>query len=323
MITFIVIATFLSVTFCGIAMYFWYYRRFLSEGFRISQRLDQVNDSQFGLTGDVPFVVRETEFSRIPVLNRLLEKTRISRTLQKMLEQADLPPTVGPLFILMIIWAMLGVLIGVKTHHTMLGILAGFGLGLVPVLFLKMRVNMRLKSFSRAFPDAIDMMIGALRAGHAFSKALQLVAMEAPEPVGSEFRKTFEEHNLGRPIKECLIHLSERIPSADLKLFVTAVMLQRETGGNLTEILEKISYTIRERFKLTGQIQVYTAQGRLSAWVLSSLPIMFLLIISAINPSYLQPLFTEQAGRYMLLTGAVLQVVGVITIRKIVRLNFE
>ncbi len=323
MITFIVIATFLSVTFCGIAMYFWYYRRFLSEGFRISQRLEQVNDSQFGLTGDVPFVVRETEFSRIPVLNRLLEKTRISRTLQKMLEQADLPPTVGPLFILMIIWAMLGVLIGVKTHHTMLGILAGFGLGLVPVLFLKMRVNMRLKSFSRAFPDAIDMMIGALRAGHAFSKALQLVAMEAPEPVGSEFRKTFEEHNLGRPIKECLIHLSERIPSADLKLFVTAVMLQRETGGNLTEILEKISYTIRERFKLTGQIQVYTAQGRLSAWVLSSLPIMFLLIISAINPSYLQPLFTEQAGRYMLLTGAVLQVVGVITIRKIVRLNFE
>lgn len=323
MITFIVIATFLSVTFCGIAMYFWYYRRFLSEGFRISQRLEQVNDSQFGLSGDVPFVVRETEFSRIPVLNRLLEKTRISRTLQKMLEQADLPPTVGPLFILMIIWAMLGVLIGVKTHHTMLGILAGFGLGLVPVLFLKMRVNMRLKSFSRAFPDAIDMMIGALRAGHAFSKALQLVAMEAPEPVGSEFRKTFEEHNLGRPIKECLIHLSERIPSADLKLFVTAVMLQRETGGNLTEILEKISYTIRERFKLTGQIQVYTAQGRLSAWVLSSLPIMFLLIISAINPSYLQPLFTEQAGRYMLLTGAVLQVVGVITIRKIVRLNFE
>jgi len=323
MITFIVIATFLSVTFCGIAMYFWYYRRFLSEGFRISQRLDQVNDSQFGLSGDVPFVVRETEFSRIPVLNRLLEKTRISRTLQKMLEQADLPPTVGPLFILMIIWAMLGVLIGVKTHHTMLGILAGFGLGLVPVLFLKMRVNMRLKSFSRAFPDAIDMMIGALRAGHAFSKALQLVAMEAPEPVGSEFRKTFEEHNLGRPIKECLIHLSERIPSADLKLFVTAVMLQRETGGNLTEILEKISYTIRERFKLTGQIQVYTAQGRLSAWVLSSLPIMFLLIISAINPSYLQPLFTEQAGRYMLLTGAVLQIIGVITVRKIVRLNFE
>ncbi len=323
MITFIVIATFLSVTFCGIAMYFWYYRRFLSEGFRISQRLEQVNDSQFGLSGEVPFVVRETEFSRIPVLNRLLEKTRISKTLQKMLEQADLPPTVGPLFILMIIWAMLGVLIGVKTHHTMLGILAGIGLGLAPVLFLKMRVNMRLKSFSRAFPDAIDMMIGALRAGHAFSKALQLVAMEAPEPVGSEFRKTFEEHNLGRPIKECLIHLSERIPSADLKLFVTAVMLQRETGGNLTEILEKISYTIRERFKLTGQIQVYTAQGRLSAWVLSSLPIMFLLIISAINPSYLQPLFTEQAGRYMLLTGAVLQVVGVITIRKIVRLNFE
>jgi tight adherence protein B len=323
MIIFIVVATFLSVTFCGIAMYFWYYRRFLSEGFRISKRLENVNDSLLGLSPDIPFVVRETEFSRIPFLNRLLEKTKLSRQLQKMLEQADLPPTVGPLLLMMIIWALIGVLLGARSQHVFIGVLAGLGLSLVPVFFVKMRITIRLRSFSRAFPDAIDMMIGALRAGHAFSKALQLVAMEAPEPVGGEFRKTFEEHNLGRPIKECLIHLSERVESSELKLFVTAVLLQRETGGNLTEILEKISYTIRERFKLAGQMQVYTAQGRLSAWVLSSLPIMFIVIISAINPSYLKPLFNEPVGRYMLLTGAVLQVIGVVAIRRIVRLKFD
>jgi tight adherence protein B len=174
MIIFIVVATFLSVTFCGIAMYFWYYRRFLSEGFRISKRLENVNDSLVGLSPDMPFVVRETEFSRIPFLNRLLERTKFSRRLQTMLEQADLPPTVGPLFIMMVIWAMIGILLGARSHHIFIGILAGLGLSLVPVLFVKMRIGIRLKSFSRAFPDAIDMMIGALRAGHAFSKALQL-----------------------------------------------------------------------------------------------------------------------------------------------------
>ncbi len=323
MISFIVAATFFSVSFCGVAVYFWYYQRFLSEGYRISHRIDSVSELRAAKGATATFVVRQVEYSQIPLLNRVLEKVRFSFALQKMMERADMPPKVGTVLIVMTILATLGFLFGLTTRRIGLGIGLGLVLAYLPVLFISMRVGRRLQSFGREFPDAIDMMTGALRAGHAFSKALQLVAMEAPDPVGTEFRRTFEEHNLGRPIKECLLHLTERVNSPDLKLFVTAVLLQRETGGNLTEILEKISYTIRERFKLMGQIQVYTAQGRMSAWILGSLPAVFLFLISSINPGYLQPMFTESSGHYMLITAGLFQIVGVFMIRKIVHLDFN
>ena len=158
-----------------------------------------------------------------------------------------------------------------------------------------MKRNTRVKSFIREFPDAIEMMISALKAGHAFTQSMQMVGIEAPDPVGIEFKKTFEEHNLGRDLRESLLNLTERVPSLDLKLFVTAILLQRETGGNLTEILENISHTIRERFKLIGQMKIYTAQGRMSGLIIGSLPIVFVLIMSVLNPDYLKPLIQENA----------------------------
>lgn len=323
MISFIVAATFFSVSFTGIALYFWFYQRFLSSGYQIGNRIETFEENQKAKRTAVPFVIRDVKMSRIPLLNRVLEKVSLSKKIQKILVQADMEPRVGQGLILLAVLFMLGVLIGLQLQHPALGLLLGTALCFFPIAVVIMRVNRRMRSFGREFPDAIDMMTGALRAGHAFSKAMQLVAMEAPDPVGAEFSKTFEEHNLGRPLKECLINFAERVPSPDLKLFVTAVLLQRETGGNLTEILEKISYTIRERFKLMGQIQVYTAQGRLSAWILGLLPVVFLLLISSLNPNYLKPLFTEKIGHYMLLVGGTLQVLGFLIIRKIVRLNFD
>ncbi|NLP10487.1 type II secretion system F family protein [bacterium] len=323
MISFIVAATFFSVSFTGIALYFWFYQRFLSSGYQIGNRIEAFEETQKTKRAAAPFVIRDVKMSRIPLLNRVLEKVSLSKKIQKILVQADMEPRVGQGLILMAVLFMLGVLIGLQMQHPALGLVLGTASCLLMASLVIMRINRRMKSFSREFPDAIDMMTGALRAGHAFSKAMQLVAMEAPDPVGAEFNKTFEEHNLGRPLKECLVHFAERVPSPDLKLFVTAVLLQRETGGNLTEILEKISYTIRERFKLMGQIQVYTAQGRLSAWILGLLPIVFLLLISSLNPDYLKPLFTEKVGHYMLLLGGALQILGFLIIRKIVRLNFD
>ncbi|MBN2200792.1 type II secretion system F family protein, partial [bacterium] len=172
-------------------------------------------------------------------------------------------------------------------------------------------------------PDTIDMMTSAIRAGHAFNQAMQLVGDEAPDPVGVEFKRTFEQHNLGLNMREALMNLTGRVDSLDLRLFVTSVLLQRETGGNLTEILEKISYTIRERFKLIGQIRTYTAQGRMSAWIVGTLPIAFVLIISTLNPGYLKPLVQDRLGQMFIGLSAFLQVAGFIIIRKVVQIKFQ
>src|SRR4030042_6530483 len=180
-----------------------------------------------------------------------------------------------------------------------------------------MKGTKRLKAFIREFPDALDMMTSAIRAGHALNQSLQLVGTEAPDPVGIEFKKTFEQYNLGLTLHDALYNLTERMNSLDLKLFVTAVLLQRETGGNLTEILETIGSTIRERFKLIGQIRTYTAQGRMSAWILGLLPIFFVLIISMLNPTYLQPLFKDPLGHFLIGIATFLQILGFVIIQKI------
>jgi tight adherence protein B len=178
-----------------------------------------------------------------------------------------------------------------------------------------------LNSFDREFPDAIDMMSAAIRSGHAFNRAIQLVGEEAPDPVGTEFKRIFDEYGLGLPIKEALTNLAHRIDSTALKIFITAVLLQKETGGNLTEILEKISITIRERFKLAGQIKIYSAQSRLSAWVIGGLPAGFLLIVSFINPDYIDPLFEDSLGHSFLIAAVLLQLMGFLFIKKIVHIK--
>jgi tight adherence protein B len=166
-------------------------------------------------------------------------------------------------------------------------------------------------------------MRNAIRSGFGVVKALQLVAQEGPDPIGVEFRKTFEEINLGVSLRDALLNLSNRIDSVDLKLFVTAVLIQRESGGNLNEILEKISTTTRERFKLAGQIKVFTAQARFSGYILGLLPFGFGTMVFFINPDYILTLFQEPAGNLLLGISIVLQVVGFMTIRKIMKIKLQ
>ena len=198
-----------------------------------------------------------------------------------------------------------------------------FGSASIPLINIIVQRKKRLNAFIREFPDALDMMTSALKAGHALNQALQLVGNEAPDPVGIEFKRAFEQYNLGLNIREALLNMTERIESLDLKLFITAILLQRETGGNLTEILENIGYTIRERFKLIGQIRTFTAQGRMSAGILGTLPAIFLAIISVLNPGYLQPLFKDPLGHYFIVLAVVLQVIGFIIIKKIVQIKYQ
>jgi tight adherence protein B len=230
---------------------------------------------------------------------------------------------VGHLILLVVILAVTGLLAGLKMNNAILKLVLPFVFGALPLLHVRVQQAKRLKAFIRAFPDTIDMMTSAIRAGHAFNQAMQLVGDEAPDPVGVEFKRTFEQHNLGLNLREALLNLAERVDSLDLRLFITAILLQRETGGNLTEILEKISYTIRERFKLIGQIKTYTAQGRMSAWIVGSLPIGFMLIISGLNPGYLKPLFENKLGHVLIAASALLQITGFFIIRKIIRIRYQ
>ncbi len=272
---------------------------------------------------EMPFVLRDERLSDISLLNRFLHQLNISVKLRRVLEQANSTLTVGTVLLLSLTLGALGLLMTMKMQELLPRIILGAALAALPFGYILYRRSRRQRAFIRAFPDALDMMTSSLRAGHALSKALQMVAIEAPDPVCEEFRKTFEENNLGLPLRDALLHLTQRVSSLDLKLFVTAVLLQRETGGNLAEILEKISYTIRERFKLMGQIRTYTAQGRMTLWVLGSLPMVALLALEMINPDYLDPMLKERSGRMLLAVGFCLQLIGFMVIRRIIRIKFQ
>jgi tight adherence protein B len=171
------------------------------------------------------------------------------------------------------------------------------------------------------FPEAIDTLARAVRAGHAFTTALEMIANELSEPVASEFRKLFEEQKFGLPVRDALVNFTERVPLVDVKFFVTAVMLQRETGGNLAEILDNLSYVIRERFKILRQVRVHTAQGRLTMMLLMGLPPIIVVSMLVMNPSFIRPLFDDPIGHILIVVGLTLQTVGYFVIRRIIQIQ--
>jgi len=191
----------------------------------------------------------------------------------------------------------------------------------VPVLVLMRKRTLRLRKFEEQFPEALDLLSRAIKAGHAFTTAMGMVAEEAAEPIGPEFKKTFDEQNFGLALKDALNNLATRIPLLDVRFFATAVLIQRETGGNLSEILDNLAYVVRERFKILRQVRVYTAHGRLTGYVLLGLPAALALALMFINPEHMNLLFTERMGRIMLMGTAVMQTVGYLWIRKIVTIE--
>jgi tight adherence protein B len=189
---------------------------------------------------------------------------------------------------------------------------------LVPVLYVKHRQKARLRAFESQFPEAIDLMSRAIRAGHPLSAGIRMVAEEAPEPTAGEFRQLFEEQRFGLPFEDALLGLADRNALVDVRILVTAVLIQREAGGNLAEILDKIAQTVRARFTIRRQLRVYTAQGRLSGYVLAALPIVVALAIFAIDRSYASMLVTEPLGRAMVIVAVVMQILGYLWIRRII-----
>ena len=188
-----------------------------------------------------------------------------------------------------------------------------------PVAMRKRTV--RLRRFEEQFPEALDLLSRAIKAGHAFQTAMGMVADEGAEPMGPEFRKAFEEQNYGLPLKDALNNMAIRMPLIDVRFFATAVLIQRETGGNLSEILDNLAYVVRERFKILRQVRVYTAHGRMTGYVLLALPAFLAIALMFINPEHMNLLFTERAGKMMVAATVILQTIGYLWIRKIVTIE--
>lgn len=267
--------------------------------------------------------VRKQElFSALPTMNRLLLKLEIAPRLRQLLYQADLRWTAGTL-ILMSLTAFVipAYLVHWRTGSIVFGLLVGIILGSAPILFVLFKRNKRFGKFEQQLPEALDLMVNAMRAGHSLNSALDLVAHEMTDPLGGEFRICFDEQNYGLELKTAMNNLVTRVPIQDLKMVVTAILIQKESGGNLAEVLDKVAYVIRERFRLKRQVRVHTAQGRLTGWILTFLPMILGLALYLINPKGISLLWKTKLGIDLLYAAGVFNIIGGLIIRKIVNME--
>jgi tight adherence protein B len=258
----------------------------------------------------------------LPSLDRMAGGSARGSAIVRWMEQSGVKASFSAILLVAVaIGALLGFIGGLVTRASWgmaLGGVVGFA---IPFVYLRIKRTSRLRSFEEQFPEALDLISRALKAGHAFATGLKMVADEMPEPVGPEFRKTFDEQNFGLPLKDALENLTFRIPNIDVRFFSTAVLIQRETGGNLSEILENLAHVVRERFKILRQVRVYTAHGRLTGYVLLALPAVLGVALSFINPDHMNMLFREQVGHILLLVALVMQTAGFLWIKQVVKIE--
>jgi tight adherence protein B len=294
----------------------------------LRERLAAVQEAAARTPNEELALLRDEMLSKIPALDTLLRRSSRISNLQPFLEQANLKIRAGNILVLCIVSALalagVGYLAAGSLPPNQALLFAAVGLvlgGFLPYSYASYRRTKRFQKFEEMFPEAIDTLARAVRAGHAFTTALELIANELSEPVASEFRKLFEEQKFGLPVRDALMNLAERMPLVDVKFFVTAVMLQRETGGNLAEILDNLSYVIRERFKIMRQVRVYTAQGRLTMMLLMGLPPVIVVTMLLTSPAFIHPLFADPIGHVLVVAGIVLQTFGYFVIRKIIQIQ--
>jgi tight adherence protein B len=266
----------------------------------------------------------QQRLSELPLLERLLgHAMRVSGPLQRMLNQSGLSWTVGTLVLLSGTAALLAYLL---TAYYLRAPLVGIPLGLVaayfPFAYVRYQRKRRLIQFEEQFPEAIDLLARALRAGHAFTTALEMAATELSAPVGAEFRLMYDRQNFGMPVPDTLRDFAERVPMIDAKFFATAVLTQRESGGNLSEVLDNLSSVIRERFKVKRQVRVISAHGRMTGWVLAAMPPCLALALFMLNPKHMMILVNDPLGVQMIAVAITLQVLGTVIIRKLVNIEY-
>lgn len=309
----------IAAVFLIVAFYFFVSRDTDAYRKRIDERLKQLVQERGGASQREMQLLKDELLSTVPLFHRTLIRFQVFNQLQNTLRQADLTITVYRFVIYSLIGGFVaGLILFFFTRSLMaMFIMAVIGMA-APFFWVSAKRRRRFNTFLGQLPDALELMVRSLQAGHSFSSALQMVATEMPDPIAREFAKTYEEQNLGLNIKSALENLIERVPILDLKLCVTAVLIQREIGGNLSEVLRNISHTIRERFRIQGEIRTKSAQARLSGYIVSALPFFLFFWINIVNPAYMKTLYDHPNGVYILGAGVVMQVVGWLIIRKIV-----
>src|SRR5215470_11864254 len=319
--TLIFILTFLIIG--GLVFGVWIFAGTNAEQEKIRKRMTAVHRAERrGEVSQNLLLVRDEMLSSVPMLHRFLLKWSWSSRLQDYILQAGMRTKAAKILLLTAV-------IGIGAYLTsnffyrkaIISIPLAIGAATLPILVVAVKRKKRLRRFEERFPEALDLLGRAVRAGHAFTTGLEMISKECSEPLAGEFRTAFEEQNFGLPLRDALLNLSDRVPIIDVKFFVTALMIQKETGGNLAEILDGLARVIRERFRIYRDVQVRTAQGRLTAGILIALPIAMLGILSLLNPKYVAVLFNDPQGPVMLGTAFVLQVIGSMILWKII--HFE
>lgn len=289
----------------------------------VAQRIQAVHKAE--QRGDIPQdlkLIRDEMYSTVPAFHRALMRMSWTGRLRDFISQAGMTTKPAKVILLSAISGLgLFVIFANFLRLLYIGALAGV-IGLfIPIMVIAIVRNRRLNQFEEKFPDALDLLGRAVRAGHPFTTGLEMISKESPEPVAGEFRKTFEEQNFGLPLRDALINMTDRVPIIDVRFFVTALNIQKETGGNLAEILDELSRLIRDRFRIYREVKVKTAQGRLTAIILVMLPIFLLITLEVINPNYVSVLFKDPMGPPMLGIAAAMQVVGSLILWKIVNIE--
>jgi tight adherence protein B len=272
---------------------------------------------------DEPGIIRETTFSTIPALDRFLRNNKLAIWLHTLIQQADSAWTVGQVVIISLVLICVGAAVG---NWWITGGVLGWGPGLVlgttPIVYLLQKRKLRARRFSELLPEAIDLMSRGLRAGQALPATIETIANECDDPLRSEFRRAADEQSFGLPFREAMLNLGRRMPVSDLQFLITAILVQKETGGNLAQILDKTSHVLRERIRVIGQMRIRTAQGRLTGAVLIGLPFVIFFGLNALQPGYGKVLFETPQGQKMVTYAAIMMAIGIFMIRRIVSVRF-
>jgi tight adherence protein B len=267
-------------------------------------------------------ILKDRRFSRIPLLDAVLVRLKLTAPLVRLIRQAGLANRVGEFVLYIPLFGCVGALIGMLlTDRRVVAVLLGVVAAALPVLYVRGKQRTRMRLFSEQLPDALDLVRAALQAGHSLGTALVVVADEFPNPVAEEFRVVAEEMRLGLPLRDALYGLRDRVDDVNVPILVVGVLVAQEVGGNLAEVLDSVAYTIRERFKLLRDVQVMTSQGRFSGRVLTALPVLGGIFMYLFNPKYFAPMLTDPRGLYLMGYAVLSMIVGHVIISRIVQIK--
>jgi tight adherence protein B len=271
---------------------------------------------------DLPDFRKHESLSSIPLLNRLLLRMDLAPRLRDLLAQANIDWSPARLLLMCASAAVIpGYLVYLRTNAFIVSAIFGAGLGSIPFAYVLYRRRKRFDQFEQGLPGALDLMVSGLRSGHSLVSALNLVAREMPDPIGREFRICFDEQNYGLELRTAMDNMAKRVPLQDVRIVVTAILIQKETGGNLAEVLDKCGQVIRERFRLKKEIRIRTAQGRLTGLILSLLPLVLGFLMFLVNPKHISLLWSRPMGLKMIYAASGMTIVGSLIIRKIIRIR--